>query len=179
MKIVLLLLGLIAGVSAGYTQETRRERAAANPNHIMIDPLFLIAGPILNFSYERAINEEVGVGLHSLLGLGAMDEFIQFSPFGRFYVAGSHGAGFFMEGFIPITSREDEYATYNAAGDYLTTVTERQTAVGLGIGLGGKWILKRNLMLEVSGGIGRHLINGGERFESVTGKWMIGFGYAF
>ncbi|SFS60455.1 hypothetical protein [Sphingobacterium wenxiniae] len=179
MRKILLLVSLLALSWGSYGQESRQERALARKNHLMIDPIVLIAGPILNVSYERALNEDLGVGLHSLLGLGAMDEMVQFSPFARFYLGGSHGAGFFMEGFVPVTNMEDDYQTYNPEGDYYTIVRDKKTSVGLGIGLGGKWLLKRNLMLEVSGGIGRKLINKGVHSESITGKWMIGFGYAF
>ncbi|RZF58423.1 hypothetical protein [Sphingobacterium corticibacterium] len=179
MKSTLLLFSLLAFVFVGHAQESRRERAVARPNHIMLDPISLIAGPVLNFSYERAINEDVGLGLHSLLGLGAMDEMIQFSPFGRLYVGGSHGAGFFMEAFVPITNMEETFQKYSDAHANYTEVTERRTSAGLGVGLGGKWLFKRNLMLEVGGGIARKFINTTDNTESITGKWMIGFGYAF
>lgn len=179
MKRTLLLWGVMAFVMIGHAQESKRERAVASPNHIMLDPISLIAGPVLNFSYERAINEDVGLGLHSLLGLGAMDEMIQFSPFGRLYVGGSHGAGFFLEAFVPITNKEETFQKFSDIHANYIEATERRTSAGLGVGLGGKWLFKRNLMLEVGGGIARKLINTTENTESITGKWMIGLGYAF
>lgn len=179
MRKILLFWSLMAFVFVSHAQESRRERAAARPNHIMLDPISLIAGPVLNFSYERAINEDVGLGVHSLLGLGAMDEMIQFSPFGRLYVGGSHGAGFFMEAFVPIVNKEETFEKYSDAHANYIEVTEQRTSVGLGVGLGGKWLFKRNLMLEVGGGIARKFINTTDNMESITGKWMVGFGYAF
>ena len=180
MKRILLLSSLLlAFVVSSQAQESRTERALARPNHVMIDPVFLIAGPIVNFSYERALNEDVGLGLHGLIGMETMDDQLQFSPFARFYVAGSHGAGFFLEGFVPIVNREETISEYVELYESNIEATKKHTSVGLGVGVGGKWLLKRNIMLEVSGGLARKLIKSTENTETLTGKWMFGIGYAF
>jgi len=187
MKKTLFLTGLLLFVFSLLSQaQSRRERIMGKKNHIMIDPLTLIAAPAINMSYERVITEEFGLGVHGLFGVGDTDDYgdwidhvVQVSPFAKVFLAGSHGAGFFMEAFVPITSEKGYFGTYDTeSGNYVETA-RRNTSVGLGVGLGGKWLLKRSLMLEVGGGLGRKLINKDQGQESLTGKWMIGLGYAF
>lgn len=187
MKRILLLTGLLLFVFSLASQaQSRRERVMQKKNHIMIDPITLVAAPAINFSYERVITEDFGLGVHGLFGVGNTDDYedwidhvVQVSPFARVFLAGSHGAGFFMEAFVPITSAKNHYEKYNNQGYYEWGYTDRHTTAGLGVGLGGKWLLKKSLMLEVGGGIGRRLINRNKNTDSLTGKWMIGLGYAF
>ena len=187
MKRTLLLTTLLLLVFSVTSQaQSRRERIMQKRNHIMIDPITLIAAPAINFSYERVITEDFGLGVHGLFGVGNTDDYedwidniVQISPFARVFLAGSHGAGFFMEAFVPITSEKGYFDAYDSQHGNYTETTRRNTSAGLGVGLGGKWLLKKSLMLEVGGGIGRNLINKHRNQESLTGKWMIGLGYAF
>src|SRR5690606_38895679 len=153
MKKTLLLLSLMAFVMASHAQESRRERALAKRNHVTIDPISLLAGPILNISYERVVTEDIGVGVNGLFGLRETDQYndwiddvVQVSPYARLFLAGSHGAGFFMDAFIPITNTRNYFDDNNSIDGYHTGTGKRSTSVGVGIGIGGKWMLKRNLV---------------------------------
>lgn len=146
---------------------------------MLIDPIFLIAAPALNASYERILNADYGVGVHALLGLGAMDEIVQISPYARMYLGQRYASGFFLEAFFPITSSEEYEDSYNSTGDYIGSgTTIRKTTVGFGVGMGGKWVLKKNIIFELGGGVGRRLFYDGPN-EPLVGKWMLGVGYKF
>lgn len=145
-----------------------QDDAYKRKNDILLDPISLIAGPVVNASYERIFSSDFGAGISFIGGDGI--DMVQFSPFGRMYFGQKYANGFFLEGFIPITKTED----YN----YESSVEKTVTTVGAGVGLGGKWVLKRNILLEVGGGIARRF-RASEAEEDITGKWMIGVGYRF
>lgn len=184
MRKILLLFFALHLVFAGYSQSsTITSESDSRKNDIFLDPFVLIVGPIFNASYERIITDDQGIGLNVLAGLGAMDEFFQASPYFRMYFGEKRAQGFFLEGFVPVTSsKEDVYegGAYDENGNwyYPPSSLQRSTTVGLGFGLGGKWILKRSILVELSGGIGRRFF-GSDLDENITGKWMIGLGYRF
>jgi hypothetical protein len=166
------------------TKETTNK--VKRQNDVMISPLELIITPLLNISYERLINENSGIGLNVLAYLGG-DEydtgFSQFSPYYRMYFGQKYASGFFVEGFLPVTTTHDVYYLYNGGS---SISTQRRTTLGAGIGLGGKWIAKRNIVFEASFGMGRRFGSatptGGNNFDqdfNITGKGMLGIGYRF
>lgn len=162
-------------------QETEKERR----NDIMIDPVLLIAVPLINVSYERLLNKDVGLGLNAVISLNDdLDHFRQFSPFVRYYLGRNYASGFFLEGFVPITSEEDYYVLYNFSPNGYYTTTEKTgnvTTVGIGFGIGGKWVVKERLVLEISGGIARRFNSSNNEFRvsEATPKLMAGVGYRF
>lgn len=158
------------------TQESASERK----NDIVVDPILLIAVPMINVSYERILNKDMGVGLNAMITLDDnVDKFTQFSPYFRYYMGGKYAQGFFFEGFIPVTT--DSYSSY----DYYSNGNfnyrdEKLTTVGIGFGVGGKWIIKERLVIEASGGIARRFGTDRNNYsEPVTGKIMGGIGYRF
>ncbi|MBW3520674.1 hypothetical protein [Chryseobacterium sp. NKUCC03_KSP] len=108
-----------------------------------------------------------------------------FSAFYRMYFGKKYASGFFLEGFIPVTTETNDIYSYNYddVNGYFYTSSVRKnnfTTIGIGFGVGGKWVMKNNLVIEASGGIARRF---GDRdkhyFEEVTGKIMGGIGYRF
>ncbi|MRM85558.1 hypothetical protein D1Z98_10425 [Riemerella anatipestifer] len=81
-------------------------------NDVMISPFPLIAGGAINVSYERLIDDSSGVGLDIILGLGDISGNSQFSPYYRRYFGKKYASGFFIEGFLPITTSRDEKIDY-------------------------------------------------------------------
>lgn len=83
---------------------------------------------------------------------------------------------------MPITSTKDRYYTYNyyynyAGPDYHE---ETRTTVGIGVGFGGKWITRNNIIFEASMGVGRRFGDNDKYDDSnLTGKGMLGIGYRF
>ena len=57
---------------------------------------------------------------------------------------------------------------------------EKNTTIGAGIGFGGKWVARRNIIFEASLGIARRFGMNSEYSDTpVTGKGMLGIGYRF
>jgi len=183
MKKILFGLSLIFGTFAIQAQETTEKK---RKNDILADPILLIAVPLANVSYERLISENKGIGINAMINLDReTDRFTQFSAFYRIYFGKKYASGFFLEGFIPVTTESNDIYTYNydnINGYYYTSSVKKGnfTTVGIGFGVGGKWVMKNNLVIEASGGIARRF---GDRdnhyFEEVTGKIMGGIGYRF
>jgi len=152
-------------------QDSIRTVSHYGKHDLQIDPLFLVAGPFLNVSYERILTKDYGLGAHMLLGLGALDTEMQISPYIRMYMGRHHANGFFLEAFMPITTSR-EYTLWSYRPEI------HHTTVGLGVGLGGKWVVKKNILLEIGSGVGRRFFYDGSN-ESITGKYMFGVGYRF
>ena len=87
-----------------------------------------------------------------------------------------------MEGFSMYESvnRDNYYYDSDGLG---SNVEEKVKAFSLGIGLGGKWYTKRNVMFEIGGGIGRNLSISSNipdtDYSRITGKIAIAVGYRF
>src|SRR5690606_20495023 len=157
MRKNLLLICLLCISGALFAQDSTRTVSYERKNDVLIDPIFLIAAPALNASYERILNADYGVGVHALLGLGAMDEIVQISPYARMYLGQRYASGFFLEAFFPITSSEE----YEESFEKENTPSTRETTFGFGVGMGGKWVLKKNIIFEIGGGVGRRLFYDG------------------
>lgn len=180
MKSKILVTLLLAAVSMSWVhgQSSADQSQYVRKNDIMLDPIFLIAAPALNMSYERILNADVGIGVHALIGLDGLEDLTQVSPYLRMYFGKDYASGFFLEGFIPITGSEETITKYDNAGNFIESRGSRETTVGFGVGLGGKWMLKKNMIFELGGGVGRRFYYDGDD-EPITGKWMIGVGYRF
>ncbi|WP_312076926.1 DUF3575 domain-containing protein [Chryseobacterium sp.] len=165
---------------------SNQESGSQRKNDIVIDPILLIAVPMLNVSYERILTENMGVGVNAMITLGdQVDDLKQFSPYFRFYMGKKYASGFFFEGFVPVTTQNEGF--YNIVYDSPTNTTyynyggeKNVTTVGIGFGVGGKWVIKDRLVIEASGGIARRFgdLNKYDISE-VTGKIMGGIGYRF
>ena len=188
------ILFLVASVFCTTTSINAQTGSPETPtsdrkNDVMLSPIELIASPLLNISYERLINAASGVGINGMFYLGNTKDndgntgITQISPYYRMYFGKKYAAGFFVEGFVPITSTKEGYYTY----DYYSTTAvaptyhnETRTTVGFGVGFGGKWITRNNVIFEASMGIGRRF--GNKKYDddsNLTGKGMLGIGYRF
>ncbi|MDN3608148.1 DUF3575 domain-containing protein [Kaistella yonginensis] len=181
MKKLLLITSLVFAMNA-QAQETTTERQ----NDIMISPIELIASPALNISYERLLNKDSGIGINVVVLLDNTNEGdglqSQISPYYRMYFGKKYSAGFFVEGFIPITMSNDYvYTPYVGPGYYQSSYFyEKNTTIGAGIGFGGKWVARRNIVFEASIGIARRFGMSNDYDDTpITGKGMLGIGYRF
>lgn len=175
---------LIASLAFGFTAQAQEE-SSDRQNDVLISPIELIAGPALNVSYERLLNKDSGIGINVLALLDNNDDSglkSQISPYYRMYFGKKYAAGFFVEGFVPITMSNDGIHTVNGGPGYFnTTVTyKKNTTIGAGIGFGGKWVARRNIVFEASMGIARRFgMNSEYNDTPITGKGMLGIGYRF
>lgn len=166
----------------GFGQK-ENETSDFKKNEVKINALYLVLGAF-DATYERAINDEssFGTSLTFLLDKEAdINTAFAISPYYRFYFGKKPVSGFFMEGFglYQSVSRDITYFY----GSYTTEQKEKVKAFALGIGLGGKWYTKRNVMFEIGAGIGRNLsissnINNTD-YSRITGKIAISVGYRF
>ena len=182
MKKFLLLFVFAAGILNVHAQESNGRN-----NDVMLSPIELIAGPALNISYERLLNKNSGVGINLLSYLGKKDsesKFTQLAPYYRMYFGDKYAAGFFVEGFLPITMTTN-YENYSNDGPYDSVREYKRTSLGIGIGLGRKWLTRNNIIFELSAGLARRFGESERKsfiFSEVynyTGKAMLGIGYRF
>lgn len=159
---------------------SNQESESQRKNDILADPILLIAVPMVNISYERLVSKDMGVGVNAMITLGEdVDQFTQFSPYFRYYMGRKFAQGFFFEGFVPITTDSYNAYDYYSNGNFYYR-EENLTTVGIGFGVGGKWVIKNRLVIEASGGIARRFGTDRNNFsEPITGKIMGGIGYRF
>ncbi|MEM6516527.1 MAG: DUF3575 domain-containing protein, partial [Bacteroidota bacterium] len=138
-----------------------------NKNEVRLNALLAVIGGI-ELSYERLLNEESSIGISAMVGydddvLNGIEYYI--SPYYRIYFGKKYAGGFFIEGFAMLNSVETNFSLFN-------TEEERNyvTDFGLGFGLGGKWILKDKIVLELNYGLGRNLFKNDETDIDIIGK---------
>ena len=127
MKKSYLAAALFSGILSLNAQETAV--ISERQNDIMISPIELIAVPALNVSYERLLNESSGLGINGIFYFNNDDEdysMSQISPYYRMYFGKKYASGFFVEGFVPITTTRDTYYDMNVGpGYYISTPQEK------------------------------------------------------
>ena len=183
MKKLLLTVAFSCSVITLQAQETATE--SVRMNDIMISPIELIAAPMLNVSYERLLNENSGIGINGMFYLGNKNDddytLTQISPYYRMYFGKKYASGFFVEGFVPVTMTKDTYYEYYVGPGYNSSASreDNNTTVGIGVGFGGKWVARKNILFEASMGIARRFGIDDKYDAAITGKGMLGIGYRF
>jgi len=188
MKKLFTILTVFITLFSLHAQEmnSNQENSQERKNDILADPVLLIAIPLVNVSYERLVSKDMGIGINAMITLNdEVDDFKQFSPYFRFYMGKNYASGFFLEGFVPVTIETvDTYGNYYDSPTntyyYSNIGSKNLTTVGIGFGVGGKWVIKNRLVLEASGGIARRFGDFNKYdIGEVTGKIMGGIGYRF
>jgi len=116
-------------------------------------------------SYERNLSESSSLGISVLAPFDQenFDTDLNFyvSPYYRIFFGKKYAAGFFVEGFGMVSSYDERtsFLTGNEFDPILVTNEDTFTNIALGFGLGGKWVTKGGFVFEVSGGLGRNLID--------------------
>ena len=180
MKNTLLAVVLLLSVFTGNAQtQTEIKDDVPQQNEVKLNALFMVVGAF-NFTYERLINEESGVGLEVFVPFDEdIDVNYYISPYYRLYFGKKYAAGFFLEGFGMLNSvNVYNYFEYDSFDSIIREERKDETNFALGIGLGGKWITKSGFIGELSFGIGRNLIDT-DYNDEVVGKVGITVGYRF
>lgn len=183
MKKVILLVAFLS-FSIGFSQ--KKEEQNFKKNELKINALFLVLGAG-EFSYERLINDESGVGASLFFSLDKdINTKIQFAPYYRFYFGKKTAAGFFVEGFGMLNVYQDQdkyfyYYDYDYSFEQVYVRGEKATDFAFGFGLGGKWITKRGITFELHTGVGRNLFNdkNDDNDNKIVGRGGITVGYRF
>lgn len=166
----------------GNSQE--QEVAQFGKNEIKLNMFYLVIGAA-ELSYERNLNDASSIGMSVLIpiGEGARDE-INFvlTPYYRLFFGNKPAQGFFFEGFGMLNSTKT-YQYFNQVNNgFFTTTEERKNVVdfALGFAIGGKFVLREKIVAEVTGGIGRNLLNSNEnQYSAVVPRFNIAIGYRF
>ena len=173
-KIVLPLLLVIS--TFGFSQE--KEVPSFKKNELKINGTFLIAGAV-EITYERILNNESAIGIS---GFVSFDDDININyyiaPYYRFYFGKKPAAGFFVEGFGMLNSTDDGIIEI-FLGDVIDLQEDNITDFALGIGVGGKFITKRNFVAELNLGVGRNLFDSDNRSLEFIGRGGISIGFRF
>lgn len=149
-------------------------------NEIKGNALYLILG---NFevTYERILNQESAVGISISAPFDNDNWDINYTATGyyRYYFGKKIAAGFFGEAF-GMLNNVDDFIYEETSTDY-NYEQKTLTDFALGIGLGGKWVTKKGLLLEINAGVGRNLFNNqyDDRDYELIGRAGITVGYRF
>ncbi len=181
-------------VSISSPKESKRSETFSKKNEFRIDPTYLIFAGALSISYEALLSSESGLGATLILSSGKeINTTFSLTPYYRFYFGKKPAAGFFFEGFASVNTFKYDKVTYNYNNNgyynniYSTVENKSSTDFAIGIGLGGKWITNNGIIFELSGGIGRNLLNdystnnssGLSTSEKIVGRGGISIGYRF
>ena len=178
MKKFIYLFALII-TTMSFAQDTE-PNIDFNKNELKGNALFLVLGSF-DFSYERILSEESGVGVSINMPFDRENWDINYAVTGyyRYYFGKKTAAGFFGEAF-GMLNNVDDYI-YNENGTFYTFEPKTLTDFALGIGIGGKWVTKKGLLLEINAGVGRNLFNNqyDDRDYELIGRVGITVGYRF
>lgn len=180
MKRLLIMICVLVFIFSNAQEENSEMLNSDRRKDVMINPIALVLGAG-NLSYEYHLNKDSGLGISTFF---IYDKYVLDSdvwyvmPYYRYYFGKKWARGFFLDGFAGmINSNNEGYIYYKESdGTMGYRPKENEISLGFGIGLGGKWELKKNLVFEVSLGIGRNISNTN---DPTFGKGMLGLGYRF
>ncbi len=162
-KIITLLFLTTQVVALSQTNEnSATQETEENPkkNEIRVNPGMLMFY-MPEISYERifAKNHTIGVSF----GVSLQDESnigikYMITPQYRMYFGKKSANGFFMEASASVYE-ERAYNYYWNYNSFYSSISSRQTNIGLGIAAGGKFITKNNWTGELSIGVGTGLLH--------------------
>ena len=153
-------------------------------NELKLDLIDILSVPALDITYERIKDPYSSFGASLYLNAGDNDsasrnwtDKLSLTPFYRFYFFNKKdygGAGFFAEIFTKFSfgKHDVEYYNFNPDPnnpgiDYWETIEENFFDIAPGAAIGQKWVNKKGWTFEVSGGVGRFLLNKDENNSSI------------
>lgn len=113
---------------------------------------------IIEISYERILNNNMGVGFSGAYFLDDGSDLTALAlPFFRFYTSDDrHAKGFFIEANSGLVVSETEVITiFNEMNQEEEISVEDEYSFGFGVAVGGKFVSDSGLFGEIYGGIGR------------------------
>jgi hypothetical protein len=163
----------------GFGQDKYKASIFNRKHEIKIGAIKLLAGPILEGTYEYIYSKDFTFGSSILLSLDGTDyynEEFSVTPFARFYFQETkeYGAqGFFVEGFAKYFS--GKYIPY---GEGFGDTPREFSSAALGIALGKKWTNSSGFVFETSVGVGRTL-GGADNKPDAVFRGDLSIGYRF
>lgn len=193
-KITLLLTLLTVGCFTTANAQADSTSVINKKHELKIGAVKLLAGAIVEVTYERIHSESFTYGISLLGNLDGKNndypEDFSVTPFARMYFTEPryYGAkGFFVEGFAKFATgnayigetEEHYFEDQNGYGYY--TYNDRQenySAGSLGLALGWKWINKAGFVFEILAGAGRN-IGGNIHTPEANFRGDFNLGYRF
>ncbi len=154
-------------------------RRDINKNEISINPFNIVAFGALDLGYERILSNNSSVGFdffyrfvdeddndddYDLIDTdGVFDKEIALTTRFKYFFGNRIARGFYVEAFGMLSSGEhdnyvevfDDQGNFISAGD----VEEEYTDFALGFSVGGKFVTRNGLFIDLGFGIGRNLFN--------------------
>ncbi|MBA3986742.1 MAG: DUF3575 domain-containing protein [Flavobacteriales bacterium] len=183
MKKIALVLLLLC-VYGAYAQEDNPGSFAKN--EIKLNMLYFVLGAT-EVSYERNISEDSSLGIALLIPTSEEARWninYVLTPYYRLFFGNKPAQGFFLEGFGMLNStKENTYIYFEDTTEDIYSYREEKKNVvdfALGIAIGSKFVLREKIVAEVTGGIGRNLLQNNEyQYTSIVPRFNIGVGYRF
>ena len=152
-------------------------------NELKLDLIDILSLPAFDITYERIKDPYSSFGVSMFVNAGDNDsasrnwtDKFSLTPFYRFYFFNKRdygGAGFFAEIFTKFSSGKHDVEYYNfgdnSGSDYIRTEEENFFDIAPGAAIGQKWVNKKGWTFEITGGVGRFLLNKDEN-DSSTGQ---------
>lgn len=172
MKKLLFTIFTISTILIVNAQETKHK-----VNELKIDAFDAIVLTTLDVSYERTLNNDMGLGVSFLANFKKENGYYEsfaITPFYRFYFMNNEDfgtKGYFVEAFSKFAfGDEDIFDSNNEEKKYFD--------IALGIGFGRKWIHNNNFLFETNFGIGRNLgLSENSPDITIRGGFSLGFGF--
>ena len=142
-------------------------------NELKLDLIDILSLPAFDITYERIKDPYSSFGVSMFINAGDNDsasrnwtDKFSLTPFYRFYFFNKRdygGAGFFAEIFTKFSSGKHDVEYYNfsdnSGSDYIRTEEENFFDIAPGAAIGQKWVNKKGWTFEITGGVGRFLLN--------------------
>jgi hypothetical protein len=152
-KFTVLLLFFATTFSLAQEAETEYPQDIDKKYEFKVNVLTLVAGPWIDASFEKLINEESSYGLSATYNTNTDESDLNYAitPYYRRYFSGKFARGFFVEGFGALFSARDYEGFYNYNNEF-------ETGFAMGVSVGGKFVSKKGFTTELLLGVGRNLI---------------------
>ena len=179
-SISLTLALCILGSIALNAQKTNFPEYTKGPNELRLNVLGLVLPGQLDLSYERLLDasQSVGIQVAYFIPTEDIDNYmydISTSAHYRLYISSDRfAAGFFIQGGLNFSSAtvENYDFVYDPVTGGVGEISEEQAFFfGPEVGLGGKWVLRKGLVVELGATIGRNLLAGSD-LEFMGNYWL-------
>lgn len=145
---------------------TAQEESSIPPsngnNEFRMNLLGFIVPGVLDLTYERILDESQGVGFQSSVYLLNLEETefwysYSFSAHYRLYTSTKkYASGFFLQAGLNLASVPNYNYSYDSNFNFSPTI-EEEFYIGPEVGLGGKWVISKGIVVELGGSISRAL----------------------
>lgn len=174
MNKVLIISFVMLGVFCGNAQENEEdvtrvevvnqyeEVEVLEKNEIRLNAAYLLAGPLLDVSYERLLSPSNSFGVTTIINLGKNDidyaDSFSISPYYRFYFLSRKDFG--SRGFfVDVQSTFHIGENFNSQFIDGKQMDRKYTDLSIDVGIGRKWINRAGFTFETSLTLGRPLFS--------------------